>query len=99
LKAGIPAEGYEKNVLFIGPSPLLKNSQLYQIWDTVGGSDWSALYQLSLPGIPEAARVEAVERSAGGEKITVEAAKGIAESHKRWQDKLTLSFGTHTTKN
>jgi N6-adenosine-specific RNA methylase IME4 len=51
---------------------------------------FEALYQLSLPGIPDAARDEAVQRSVAGEKITIEAAKGIAEAHKDWRDKLNL---------
>jgi N6-adenosine-specific RNA methylase IME4 len=46
---------------------------------------FSVLYQLSLPGIPESALDEVIERSAGGEKITAEVAKGIVEGHKDWR--------------
>jgi N6-adenosine-specific RNA methylase IME4 len=90
FEAWYTSEGYEKNFVYRSIAIAEKFSTLPNLGKL--SAPMEVLYQLSLPGIPEAARVEAVERSAGGEKITVEAAKGIAESHKRWQDKLDVKL-------
>lgn len=67
--------------------------------------DAKALYMLAAPSTPEAAREEALERAASGEKVTPGVAKAIVEAHKpqkvelpdlsKWQDRGDVSRNHH----